>query len=75
MDGYHRLWVTKPVLTERQLQILQLVAHGATYKKVGLQLGTSEGSIKTHLTHVRERLNVDSTLEAAFICYKAGLIK
>jgi len=56
-------------LTERQLAVLSLVREGFTNHQVGRRLGLSEGTVRTHLNHVYERLNVASRTAAVTAVY------
>jgi len=58
--------VTHPAaqLNPRQLQILQLVSQGMTYKEVGVALGVTEKTVKYHMGQILERLNVQTRAEA-----------
>ena len=51
-------------LTERQAEILRLVAQGLTYKQVALQLGLAEVTIKYHMGEILARLHLNSRREA-----------
>lgn len=52
-------------LTEREWQVLQLVAHGLTNKEIGSQLSLSPHTIKAHIRTILEKLHVRSRAEAA----------
>lgn len=47
-------------LTERQLEILELVAKGTTYKEVGESIGLTERTIKYHMRKILERLHLEN---------------
>jgi two-component system NarL family response regulator len=51
-------------LSERQQQILDLVASGLTYKEVGLKLHLSEKTIKYHMGQILERLHLKNRAQA-----------
>ncbi|HSS88924.1 MAG TPA: helix-turn-helix transcriptional regulator [Streptosporangiaceae bacterium] len=58
-----------PDLTPRQRQLLRLVADGATNTQISRRLGISEGTVRTHMENIFERLQVSSraaALAAAF---------
>lgn len=52
-------------LTERERQVLQLVARGMTNKEIGSQLSLSPHTIKAHIRTILEKLHVRSRAEAA----------
>ncbi len=51
-------------LSERELEVLSLVAKGYTNKAIGVQLGISDRTVQGHLAHIFERLNASSRTEA-----------
>ena len=52
-------------LSTRELEILALVAEGLANKEVGVRLGISAGTVRTHLMHIYEKLHVRCRTEAA----------
>jgi DNA-binding CsgD family transcriptional regulator len=52
------------VLTEREVQVLRLVAYGGTNKQLGVQLGISPRTVQKHLERINSKLGV-STRTAA----------
>jgi LuxR family maltose regulon positive regulatory protein len=50
----------KPVLTERETEIAQLVSQGFSNKEIGQQLYISENTVKTILKHIFEKLGIGS---------------
>lgn len=52
-------------LTDRQLELLALIAAGRSNAQAALTLGLSVGTVKKHLEHIFARLGVDSRLGAA----------
>ncbi|MFV1962010.1 MAG: response regulator [Acidimicrobiia bacterium] len=51
-------------LTDRELQVLRLVAKGLSNRDVGERLGVSARTVETHLTHVYRKLGASSRTEA-----------
>jgi len=51
-------------LTERQMEILRLVADGLQYKQIGVQLGLAEVTVKYHMGEILARLHLNSKREA-----------
>jgi DNA-binding CsgD family transcriptional regulator len=51
-------------LTDRQVELLRLVAAGHTNRQVARRLSISEGTVRKHLEHIYERLEVDSRTAA-----------
>ena len=52
------------VLTERQVEVLQLLSQGKPNKLIGRSLGISEGTVKIHLAAIFRALNVRNRVEA-----------
>jgi DNA-binding NarL/FixJ family response regulator len=52
-------------LSERELEVLRCVAEGLSNKLIARRLGISEKTVKTHLTHVFERIGVTDRTQAA----------
>jgi DNA-binding NarL/FixJ family response regulator len=61
-------------LTERESDVLRLVAHGLTNKGVGQQLHIGEATVKTHLLNIYGKLNVSSRAAAVTAAIQRGLI-
>ncbi|MCB1758501.1 MAG: two-component system response regulator NarL [Gammaproteobacteria bacterium] len=54
-----------PNLTDREQEILQLIAQGLSNKIIASQLGISEGTVKVHVKHLLKKLKLHSRVEAA----------
>lgn len=52
-------------LTERENEILELIASGMSNKLIARKLDISEGTVKVHVKHLLKKLNLRSRLEAA----------
>jgi two-component system response regulator DegU len=59
-------------LTDRELQILALVAEGCSNRLIGLELGISEQTVKNHLAKVLQRLNVPDRTAAVVLSLRNG---
>lgn len=69
--------VRKPAhgkLSEREMEILLAVAQGSTNKSIARKLFISEATVKTHLVHVYEKLEVNDRAAAVAAAYERGLI-
>ena len=56
------------VLTERERQIMRLVSGGLLNKEIGRQLNITDGTIKQHLHHIYQKLEISNrTVLAAFV--------
>lgn len=60
-------------LTERQLEVLRLVARGAPNKTICRELGLAERTVKSHVTAVLRALKVSSRTQAAVAAAQWGL--
>ena len=65
---------TSDALTDRELEVLRLVASGATNRESARQLFISEATVKTHLLHVYGKLGVRDRAAAVAEAYKRGLL-
>lgn len=63
-----------PQLTERQLEILELVAKGITYKEVGTVLGLTERTVKYHMGNIIESLHLENRSQVIAYAVKMGII-
>ena len=60
-------------LTDREREILKLVAAGLTNREIGIHLHLAEKTIKHYMTNVLQKLHVRSRVEAALLAQKHGL--
>jgi len=63
-SGGQTLEHLRSVLTERQVEVLQLLSQGKPNKLIGRSLGISEGTVKIHLAAIFRALNVRNRTEA-----------
>jgi len=64
----------RPVLTEREAEVLRAVATGATNRQAAASLHVSEATVKTHLVHVFDKLGVTSRTAAVARARELGLV-
>jgi two-component system NarL family response regulator len=64
----------KPTLTQREIDVLQLLAQGRSNKDIARQLTITEGTAKTHVKAILTKLDAMSRTEAVAIAHKRGLI-
>jgi DNA-binding NarL/FixJ family response regulator len=62
------------ILSSREIEIAHLIAGGLTNKHIGKQLYISEGTVKTHLHKIYDKLHVASRLALALYARDNGLI-
>jgi DNA-binding NarL/FixJ family response regulator len=61
-------------LSERELEILSLIARGASNKEIAGQLFIAEGTVKNHVTHILGKLGVRDRTQAALKAKELGLL-
>lgn len=61
-------------LTERELEVLRLVASGLSNKEIAYTLTIGEKTVKTHVSNILSKLNVASRTQAALHAVKIGLV-
>ncbi|MBL4681594.1 MAG: two-component system response regulator NarL [Pseudomonadales bacterium] len=64
----------KAALTNRELEILKLIAKGFTNKQIGSQLNITEATVKVHVKNLLKKLLLKSRLEAALWAVKHKVI-
>ena len=61
-------------ITERERQVLQLLADGRSNKEIAAQLGLSPNTVKTHVARLFEKLRVARRTEAIGVARELGLV-
>jgi DNA-binding NarL/FixJ family response regulator len=64
----------KETVSQRELEVLQLVALGATNREVAERLFVSEATVKTHLLHIYAKLGVNDRAAAVGAAFEKGLL-
>ncbi len=60
-------------LSEREVEVLKLLARGATNKEIALDLSIQETTVKSHVSSILGKLAVPSRTHAALYAARAGL--
>ena len=60
-------------LTERELDVLRLIAKGINNSDIAAQLHLSEGTVRNHVSAILEKLAVSDRTQAAVIAIQYGL--
>lgn len=63
------------VLTERELEVLTLVAQGLTNSEIAKALFLAEATVKTHIGHILAKLAVRDRVGLVVLAYDAGLVR
>jgi DNA-binding NarL/FixJ family response regulator len=61
-------------LSDREVEVLRLVATGAANKEIAVALGLTEGTVKNHLTNVFTKLGVQDRTQAALLARELGIV-
>lgn len=63
------------LLSERQLEILKLLQRGHSYEDIGVALGLSVNTVRSHMRALYERLGASTKVEAVMIGMELGLLE
>ena len=65
---------TKPDLSAREIEIIQLCANGMSAQQIADRLGLSRRTVEAHKSHIFEKLDIVSTADLVKYAYEAGLV-
>ena len=74
-QGERPTGVGAPRLTDRELEVLRLVARGMANKEIAHQLFISENTVKNHVRNILEKLQLHSRMEAAMYAVRENLLE
>jgi DNA-binding NarL/FixJ family response regulator len=61
-------------LTERELDVFRLIARGLSNAEIGDELYISDTTVKTHITHILQKLQLRDRVQAVVLAHEAGLL-
>src|SRR5271165_5031233 len=67
--------VPVPRLTDREIQVLRLVARGMNNRDIAKELFISENTVKNHVRNILEKLQIHSRMEAVMVAVREKLIE
>ena len=62
-------------LSERERDVFRLMAEGMSNSEIGQELFISETTVKTHVTHILQKLNLRDRVQAVVLAYQTGVFE
>lgn len=62
-------------LTERELDVFRLIARGHSNAEIGRELYISDTTVKTHITHILQKLGLRDRVQAVVLAYQTGIFE
>ena len=64
----------RAALSDRELQVVRLVAEGLSNKQISIRLELSDKTVKNHISHILAKLNLSARTQVAVHALRAGLV-
>jgi DNA-binding NarL/FixJ family response regulator len=64
----------RAALSDRELQVVRLVAEGLSNKQISIRLKLSDKTVKNHISHILAKLNLSARTQVAVHALRAGLV-
>jgi DNA-binding NarL/FixJ family response regulator len=65
--------VVRTKLTEREVEVLELIAQGRSNETIARQIHVSPGTVKNHVAAILQKLDLENRIQAAVLAVRAGL--
>ena len=62
-------------LTPRELEILRLIVDGLSNAEIGAELYITDTTVKTHVTHILQKLDLRDRVQAVVLAYQTGFLE
>ena len=62
-------------LSEREQEVFRLIARGLSNAEIGKELYISETTVKTHVTHILQKLDLRDRVQVVVLAYQSGLLE
>ncbi|WNZ43231.1 response regulator transcription factor [Leptolyngbya boryana CZ1] len=66
--------LSNPELSERELEVLRLLAQGMSNADIATALGIGEGTVKSHVNRILNKLDVSDRTQAVIVAVKRGIV-
>jgi DNA-binding NarL/FixJ family response regulator len=63
-----------PILTDRENQVLNLIADGLTNKQIARNLSISEATVENHIHHIYEKLRISNRAQAVAYVFQLRIV-
>ena len=60
-------------LSTRELEVFRLIARGLSNAEIGQELHIGENTVKTHVTHILQKLDLRDRVQAVVLAYQTGM--